>query len=508
MHLPALFQDEETCSHCAQVDVCDDDVEVEFEEESGRSTIVDPVNELLDYILEYSDADVAVASDKDVDALFNDTRAALCDLSPKVVVDEHGAGRICLEPSSSDFVRDVQASNGDPGERFGQVTSCCSDTTTTDTNQIDRFFNAMLRLGQEALSTLLGESSRTSGSSNATSIKESGGADIAQSPYGNNVEQRNNPQPPSVMDEPKIISSQRWGQKSRSDSLTTAHEAASASSPSVLSAEVPTPSFETQKSMYQHNPQLPPDFDVQSRQHPPSIHTDNFPYPDPGDFMPSPVSSPADDPIAPQSHYARQLSSSSLSPRHDESEASGSDVSATELPSPTHQAYPSPTTQRGTIPGSRPLQSPQGSASASSLPGSDNSKTYSFASLPGIAMKKSPRRRYDEIERLYQCSWPNCTKAYGTLNHLNAHITTQRHGPKRTPNEFKELRKEWRQENKKAEEAERERERAEQAQLIAGRDMTMQDVGPSWTDSPTQRPAPTCEPAQVYDGSLTLPSPQ
>ncbi|RPD75577.1 hypothetical protein L226DRAFT_49262 [Lentinus tigrinus ALCF2SS1-7] len=107
------------------VDVFDDDVEVEFEEESGRSKIVDPVNELLDYILEYSDADVAVASDKDVDALFNeipqDTRAALCDLSPKVVVDEHGAGRICLEPSSSNFVRDVQAGNGDPGELFGQV---------------------------------------------------------------------------------------------------------------------------------------------------------------------------------------------------------------------------------------------------------------------------------------------------------------------------------------------------------------------------------------------------
>lgn len=65
--------------------------------------------------------------------------------------------------------------------------------------------------------------------------------------------------------------------------------------------------------------------------------------------------------------------------------------------------------------------------------GDANSKTYSFVALPGNAVKKRPRRRYDEIERLYQCSWPDCTKAYGTLNHLNAHVTMQKHGSKRTP---------------------------------------------------------------------------
>jgi hypothetical protein len=73
-----------------------------------------------------------------------------------------------------------------------------------------------------------------------------------------------------------------------------------------------------------------------------------------------------------------------------------------------------------------------------------NSKTYSFVSLPGNAVRKRPRRRYDEIERLYKCSWPDCTKTYGTLNHLNAHVVMQRHGSKRSPNEFKELRKQWR----------------------------------------------------------------
>ena len=61
-------------------------------------------------------------------------------------------------------------------------------------------------------------------------------------------------------------------------------------------------------------------------------------------------------------------------------------------------------------------------------------KTYSFVALPGNAVKKRPRRRYDEIERLYQCSWPDCNKSYGTLNHLNAHVTMQNHGAKRSPN--------------------------------------------------------------------------
>lgn len=65
---------------------------------------------------------------------------------------------------------------------------------------------------------------------------------------------------------------------------------------------------------------------------------------------------------------------------------------------------------------------------------SSDGKQYSFVALPGNAVKKRPRRRYDEIERLYQCSWPSCSKAYGTLNHLNAHVTMQKHGVKRSPN--------------------------------------------------------------------------
>ena len=103
-----------------------------------------------------------------------------------------------------------------------------------------------------------------------------------------------------------------------------------------------------------------------------------------------------------------------------------------QYPSVVDDSYgPSPpgtgTSTSSNTPGTRP----PGTAGSNS---SSNSKTYSFVSLPGNAVKKRPRRRYDEIERLYQCSWPDCTKAYGTLNHLNAHVTMQKHGSKRNPN--------------------------------------------------------------------------
>ncbi|KAK8117526.1 Transcriptional regulator [Apiospora kogelbergensis] len=66
-------------------------------------------------------------------------------------------------------------------------------------------------------------------------------------------------------------------------------------------------------------------------------------------------------------------------------------------------------------------------------------------------------------------------KAYGTLNHLNAHVTMQSHGQKRTPEEFKEIRKEWKQrkkdeeqQRKAAEEAERQRQSNHPAQVQNG----------------------------------------
>jgi hypothetical protein len=89
----------------------------------------------------------------------------------------------------------------------------------------------------------------------------------------------------------------------------------------------------------------------------------------------------------------------------------------------------------GSLPHLSPFRSPQRGLGGSSHSPTDaaDRKNYSFIALPGNAVKKRPRRRYDEIERLYQCSWPDCTKAYGTLNHLNAHVTMQKHGSKRSP---------------------------------------------------------------------------
>ncbi|KAI7899686.1 uncharacterized protein BX663DRAFT_440625 [Cokeromyces recurvatus] len=94
-------------------------------------------------------------------------------------------------------------------------------------------------------------------------------------------------------------------------------------------------------------------------------------------------------------------------------------------------------------------------------------KVYSFVAIPGTNQKKRPRRRYDEIERLYHCNWPGCSKAYGTLNHLNAHVSMQKHGPKRHPSEFKEMRKEWRRQKKAREAASKKRNNIDNNTVIS-----------------------------------------
>ncbi|KAK0623648.1 hypothetical protein B0T14DRAFT_564985 [Immersiella caudata] len=102
----------------------------------------------------------------------------------------------------------------------------------------------------------------------------------------------------------------------------------------------------------------------------------------------------------------------------------------------------------------------------SATPSNRPSQVYSFVPIPGAQQHKRPRRRYEEIERMYKCGWNGCEKAYGTLNHLNAHVTMQAHGQKRTPEEFKEIRKEWKQ-RKKEEEAARKAEEERQRQAAA-----------------------------------------
>ncbi|KAI8637062.1 hypothetical protein BD408DRAFT_354459 [Parasitella parasitica] len=78
----------------------------------------------------------------------------------------------------------------------------------------------------------------------------------------------------------------------------------------------------------------------------------------------------------------------------------------------------------------------------------DQQKVYSFVPLDVISQQKRHRKKFNEVERLYSCTYLNCTKAYGTLNHLNAHVTMQGHGPKRMPIEFKELRRQLKKNRK------------------------------------------------------------
>ncbi|XAO24905.1 hypothetical protein I312_103714 [Cryptococcus bacillisporus CA1280] len=84
------------------------------------------------------------------------------------------------------------------------------------------------------------------------------------------------------------------------------------------------------------------------------------------------------------------------------------------------------------------------SGGSSNNANSTNDQMQFMSLSTGPGQKKRPRRRYEEIERLYPCGWNGCEKSYGTLNHLNAHVMTQKHGEKRLPAEFKEMRKAWR----------------------------------------------------------------
>lgn len=119
-------------------------------------------------------------------------------------------------------------------------------------------------------------------------------------------------------------------------------------------------------------------------------------------------------------------------------------------------------------------------------------QVYSFVPIPGAQQHKRPRRRYEEIERMYKCGWNGCEKAYGTLNHLNAHVTMQSHGAKRTPEEFKEIRKEWKarkkdEENQRKEQDERSRSAAAAAAAVIAQNGNGHAGGPADGD-PVHQP--------------------
>ncbi|KAI5782727.1 hypothetical protein EDC01DRAFT_225610 [Geopyxis carbonaria] len=179
---------------------------------------------------------------------------------------------------------------------------------------------------------------------------------------------------------------------------------------------------------------------------------------------------------------------------------------------------PSPTTMSAAPPGMVSTARPSVSANkqnrkrAGDQPtGHPLSQVYSFVPIPGAQQNKRPRRRYEEIERMYKCGWNGCEKAYGTLNHLNAHVTMQGHGAKRTPDEFKEIRKEWKA-RKKEEELQRKqaddeaRQRAAQDAVSA---TSAAEPQPSVTPTqyvsgmPPQRQLP---PPLAYQPNVSLPN--
>ncbi|KAI9368368.1 hypothetical protein BJX61DRAFT_222397 [Aspergillus egyptiacus] len=187
----------------------------------------------------------------------------------------------------------------------------------------------------------------------------------------------------------------------------------------------------------------------------PSMNTLNDGHPN-GHCNQSNVKSDADVPIDP----SIAASSPTYPPPYSPYQPQGHDMSQYQghPPPPPPQMYARPDWSHGYPQPQHGLPGPYSSPATT---------VYSFVPIPGAQQHKRPRRRYEEIERMYKCGWNGCEKAYGTLNHLNAHVTMQSHGLKRTPEEFKEIRKEWKA-RKKEEEAQRkvaeERERAAAAQ--------------------------------------------
>ncbi|MCJ1243229.1 hypothetical protein MMC30_000426 [Trapelia coarctata] len=116
------------------------------------------------------------------------------------------------------------------------------------------------------------------------------------------------------------------------------------------------------------------------------------------------------------------------------------------------------------------------------------SQVYSFVPIPGAQQHKRPRRRYEEIERMYKCGHQGCEKAYGTLNHLNAHVTMQSHGQKRTPEEFKEIRKEWKARKKEEENARKADEERQRASMSGGAPPDGSATDPASTPTNTTYP--------------------
>ena len=59
---------------------------------------------------------------------------------------------------------------------------------------------------------------------------------------------------------------------------------------------------------------------------------------------------------------------------------------------------------------------------------------------PQSAPKKRGRQPTEGLVRPYACTFHDCDKKYDTLSHLNEHITLKKHGARKVPSDFGELR--------------------------------------------------------------------
>ncbi|KAL4743821.1 hypothetical protein BDV11DRAFT_61475 [Aspergillus similis] len=259
----------------------------------------------------------------------------------------------------------------------------------------------------------------------------------------------------------------------------TAADQASAAAPAQYTTQPesrPNPQYTPQTEVRPGTSSNTPQSDYTLNQPPPAARSPAYPeyLARPPQYHHAPNSQPGG---APDPSIA--ASSPTYPPPYSPYTAQGHDMAAQyqgHPPPPPPQMYARPEWSHGYpqhqhgLPG--PYSSPAttvGPASPATTAGPRPGQVYSFVPIPGAQQHKRPRRRYEEIERMYKCGWNGCEKAYGTLNHLNAHVTMQSHGQKRTPEEFKEIRKEWKQ-RKKEEEAQRkvaeERERAAAAAAV------------------------------------------
>ncbi|KAL5319771.1 hypothetical protein ACEPPN_012828 [Leptodophora sp. 'Broadleaf-Isolate-01'] len=155
-------------------------------------------------------------------------------------------------------------------------------------------------------------------------------------------------------------------------------------------------------------------------------------------------------------------------------------------------------------------QTPTSAAPAGARPGQHPlAQVYSFVPIPGAQQHKRPRRRYEEIERMYKCGWNGCEKAYGTLNHLNAHVTMQSHGQKRTPEEFKEIRKEWKARKKEEENQRKADDERARATVVPADGQNSSDNPPAGYQQPgrsVQLPPIGYQPGAQVPGQYQAPS--